>query len=138
MKQIFTFFIIAFFSTTLPLRAEPSDQPGASLVEALTASKKKIEGLNQNVKCRKNQDCVALGLGEKACGGPSSYVIASKRNLSFQKLVEEIKVYTDLEKRRNQEEGLFSNCSYESPPETLCLDHLCREKEAGRPPRPFK
>ena len=85
----------------------------------------KIENLIAQGKCENPEDCDSMPLGNKPCGGPSSYVIFSE-SIDRDKLGAMVEQYTELEKEYNEKFGISSDCSLVGPPENIgCVNSEC-------------
>ncbi|MBY0384809.1 hypothetical protein K2X05_06580, partial [bacterium] len=42
---------------------------------------------DQDLSCAKTEDCVSVAVGARPCGGPSGYIIVSKKNKNYSKIV---------------------------------------------------
>lgn len=75
---------------------------------------------NLSLACETSSDCAAIPMGQRACGGPTSFVVTSKANPSFTALVESIQLVTKAEDEANKKFDLMSICSVELPPAVNC------------------
>lgn len=88
------------------------------------------QSLEQNTKdltCVENSDCVVLPVGQKACGGPSSYLIASSRTSDLKEIEILANEITSRERAQNLVSGSISTCSLEELPSVSCISHRCQE-----------
>lgn len=75
-----------------------------------------------DIRCRRNADCVVIGLGSAGCGGPSTYTYTSVRNTRLGEVrrlarVSEIKADEYLRNHR-----VISPCVYIDAPKVRCLE----------------
>lgn len=122
MKNIFFYLPILFFlfscSTEGPTTQEEYELKMKSLHQ-------EIENLVNTGICDETTVCDYLPLGEKACGGPHSYVIFSS-DIDVENLKQMVDEYTQLEKEYNDKFGIPSDCAYVSPPQNIgCVDSKC-------------
>ena len=74
-----------------------------------------------SLACETVSDCTAIAMGQRACGGPTSFVVTSQANPSMDALVESIQLVTKAEAEANRKFGLMSICSIEMPPALACV-----------------
>lgn len=85
-----------------------------------------VDVLNQSdLSCKTVSDCTALPIGHRACGGPNSFIVASKLNPSLAALTQSIELVTKAERDANSKLGLMSICSVEMPPTVGCNSGVC-------------
>jgi hypothetical protein len=80
---------------------------------------------SRDLSCVQASDCVALAVGAKACGGPTSYVVASTHNPEFDSLKALITELTEQERAESARSGAVSNCSFLMEPAVACEANLC-------------
>jgi hypothetical protein len=105
-------------------RAADGSQPKASApdgAEAMVVLETRIKALIANPICESDADCRAIGFGAKACGGPKSYLYYSIKTLDEGALKKQVEDYNALERKRNQETGVISNCSMVQPLTPRCV-----------------
>jgi len=78
-----------------------------------------------SLKCEAASDCVAIPMGDRACGGPNYYTFTSKLNPSLTAVMETAALVTKAEKEMNTNFSLFSICSVERPPDLTCVENTC-------------
>lgn len=76
---------------------------------------------------RKGSQCYSVEIGNKACGGPSGYIIYSSKNVDTDVLEEKVCYYTAFQRAINVEYGLFSDCAVEAAPAVELRDGNCTE-----------
>jgi len=75
--------------------------------------------------CTENSQCSYLAYGSKACGGPQGYLVFSSE-VDLENLKELVENYTAAEATYNKQNGIMSDCSIVSPPQTIgCVDGNC-------------
>ena len=77
--------------------------------------------------CQSSRDCKAIALGNRACGGPSDYLIASLLNNNFKEILTLAKVTQNIERRFNIDNQVVSICIVERAPTLECIENLCQE-----------
>jgi hypothetical protein len=85
-----------------------------------------IKKLNSQIKCKNDDDCIAIEFGHKPCGGPKSYLISSKLNSNLSKIISLSKDYSAKEKKIHQEGDVFSTCDFVEKPQIKCSKGICR------------
>ena len=118
---ILTFILISACSKNEEINAESSDDAKLALLAA------DIESFAQNKACAGN-DCKAMAMGSKPCGGPTRYIIYSLSKVDEKVLAEKVKNYTDLQKEINLKYNRVSDCSFLMPPSVDCVNGVCTAK----------
>ena len=91
----------------------------------LNALKNEIVQLTSEGICTENSDCAFIAFGSKPCGGPWSYLVYST-SIDVELLEEKIATYNQNETDFNIKWGIFSDCSFASPPEEVrCVNGEC-------------
>jgi hypothetical protein len=75
--------------------------------------------------CNTNDDCDALAVGHRACGGPSDYLVYSKLSSDEDELKRMAASHTAQEKLKNQKEGNMSICQMLTKPQVACKRNTC-------------
>lgn len=70
--------------------------------------------------CTTDADCRTIAVGDKACGGPESYLAWSARQTDPQALAAAAERYTSERKAQNQQSGMVSNCAFVTDPGARC------------------
>lgn len=78
----------------------------------------KIRTLAESSRCGDDINIQTLAFGDKACGGPSSYV-AYTNTINVQELEKLAANYTDLEIRYNQKWSVISDCALVGGPKSV-------------------
>jgi hypothetical protein len=89
---------------------------------------KDIEEFTKNKACSAGNNCKAMAMGSKPCGGPTSYIIYSLSNTDEKQLSEKVKKYSDLQKALNLKYNRISDCSLVVSPTVYCLSGVCSSK----------
>lgn len=108
-----------------------SSPDGGSTVKAkaddvaqLTASVKALSA--QDLSCGSDDDCQPLGLGAKACGGPTEYIVVSRHNASLNQILKMSDQLNTESALLNQQSGLVSDCRLLEPPIYHCVSSTCQ------------
>lgn len=104
---------------------ENSEGDGGTVVFKMQELEQKIEDMLSSDSCQSDNECKYMALGEKACGGPKSYIYFSSR-MDGSELPTLVAEYNEAEKKWNSENSVVSDCMYVMPPEALmCVDNKC-------------
>jgi hypothetical protein len=114
---------VLFMACTKEATLTPADED-----KQLTQLAKDIEEFAKNKACTGGDNCRAMAMGSKACGGPTSYIIYSSSKTDEKLLSEKVKQYTDLEKEINIKYNRVSDCRFLLPPTVDCLNGVCASK----------
>ena len=84
---------------------------------------------DQDLSCDKTEDCVSIAVGARSCGGPSGYVIVSKKNKNYSKIIERTKVHEALSKEQIKLNGggMMGTCNMIMPTSAVCIKNICKE-----------
>lgn len=84
---------------------------------------------DQDLSCSKTEDCVSVAVGARICGGPSGYVIVSKKNKNYSKIVERAQVHEALSKEQIKLNGggMMGTCNVIMPTSAVCVKNKCTE-----------
>jgi hypothetical protein len=111
-----------------PARARAVDaQTAQQKLEAEKSSlEQQIHAKNQNLSCAGDGNCESMPMGEKPCGGPSTYLIYSTSNMYAPELQKLVARYTEVEKRvNNGSMNIVSTCSSLVEPDPRCEKDRC-------------
>jgi len=89
---------------------------------------KEIEEFVKNKACSGGDNCRAMAIGNKPCGGPTSFLIYSLSNTDEKQLSAKVKKYSDLQKALNIKYNRVSDCSLVVLPTVDCLKGVCTSK----------
>ena len=93
-----------------------------STLESLNLQKAEILKLSKmNETCDSTADWTVIGIGAKACGGPTEY-IAYHNNINENDFLQKVENYKQNMMNYNQKNGIVSDCMMKSPPEIVCSD----------------
>lgn len=88
-------------------------------------SLKGIQQLVQNKQCQAKSDCGSIGIGHRACGGPESYLVYSKKQVDKNKLEAMVSKYNEAKKEQVKKSGMMSTCMMLMPPAVDCKNNMC-------------
>lgn len=106
-------------NTATPPQAVQADIP----VE--TALMSRISAEIGAARCTHDSQCRSLPLGEKACGGPASWLPWSTAMSDPDRLSLWADQLAALQRQRNARSGIQSNCQYIPDPGAMCLSSHC-------------
>jgi hypothetical protein len=89
------------------------------------AKDKEIQNLISNKSCSNDADCRNKAYGHKSCGGPSSYLIYSSKNVSEEILDSEVKEFYRLGEACAKSTKDVSTCDVILPPNVGCVQTVC-------------
>ena len=92
--------------------------------DELRRAEQKINQFNQSLACTADEDCVVIGVGFKACGGPFRYIVSSRKSANFQKLKKSIETYNRQDKSYSTSHNLGSTCDVPPKPYGSCQSKL--------------
>jgi hypothetical protein len=85
-----------------------------------------LQGVNnRNLSCQSDADCEALAVGVKACGGPTSYIVASKLNPDLDQVKAIITAITTQAIQDNVAGNAVSTCEFLMEPSVSCVNNAC-------------
>jgi hypothetical protein len=87
---------------------------------------REIDALNRaDLSCAADDDCVALPVGYKECGGPWRYLIASEHNPKLAQIRRSLESQLVLQKENSARKGLMSTCDVTPHPWGVCARGQC-------------
>lgn len=101
-----------------------------ALGEAVSSLKNAAPDLASPEPCETEADCEAVPLGAKACGGPWSYVVASKESETYDDVVALSEELERIERLYNLVAEILSDCAHVPAPDVACEEGVC----LGTPP----
>ena len=78
-----------------------------------------------DASCTSDAQCRTLAIGEKACGGPQSWLAWSAVSTASAPLQAWASELAALARHRNQVSGRVSNCQYNADPGAVCEARRC-------------
>ncbi len=107
----------------LPGCAQPRPEPASAATEAGLLSQIRAE--IGDAPCESDQQCKALAVGEKDCGGPEYWLAWSTARGNAKVLQAKTSELAALQRRRNEASGARSNCRYMGDPGSMCMASRC-------------
>ena len=107
----------------------------ATLNERIQAVDSDVADMASDTYCEVASDCAFLAMGQRACGGQSSYKIYSKRigEEAVSKLQALAVESNRLAKKANQKSGLLSTCEIYPLPSPSCVENQCVQNKSPQP-----
>ena len=84
------------------------------------AARTQVQQLIGEAVCTTDADCRTIAVGNKACGGPESYLAWSARQTDPQPLAMAAERYASERKAQNRQSGMVSNCAFVTDPGARC------------------
>ena len=111
----------SLFATGLAIHAGCTGANSASSAAPTgVAARTQVQQLIGEAVCTSDADCRTIAVGDKACGGPESYLAWSARQTDPQRLAAAAQRYTSERKAQNQQSGMVSNCAFVADPGARC------------------
>lgn len=89
---------------------------------ALNKQFEELRAISESVSCTDPSTWKFTAVGNKACGGPATYM-AYSTEINESTFLEKVKTYTQAEKDFNAKWGAISDCSIQNPPSGIeCVD----------------
>ena len=95
---------------------------------SLDKSNSALNELVQDTSCTASFQCKVLEVGQRACGGPSRYVVYSTLNTEQEKAEQLAQQINVLEADNNKNKGL-TDCLPVLPVQALCINQTCQSFE---------
>ena len=95
---------------------------------SLDKSNSALNELVQDTSCTASFQCKVLEVGQRACGGPSRYVVYSTLNTEQEKVEQLAQQINALEADNNKSNGL-TDCLPVLPVQALCISQTCQSFE---------
>ena len=96
--------------------------PGASDLD------QQIQAIISDKTCNTIQDCAYKAYGHKHCGGPSSYLIYSKKNVNETELLQKVDSYNSIVEKCVKESKMSGTCDTPMVPNLACDNGTCKDK----------
>ncbi|AFM14088.1 hypothetical protein [Turneriella parva] len=96
--------------------------PGASDLD------KQIQAIISDKTCITVQDCAYKAYGYKHCGGPSSYLIYSKKNINETELLQKVDGYNSIIEKCVKDSKMSGTCDTPMTPNLSCDSGTCKDK----------
>jgi hypothetical protein len=86
----------------------------------------RIHALAGTPNCSSDEQCHALPLGARACGGPESYLVWSSARTSQAEIEALGERYKEERRAANKASGLMSTCQFLMDPGAVCRAGTCQ------------
>ncbi|MEP6731037.1 MAG: hypothetical protein ABJE10_10390 [bacterium] len=77
--------------------------------------------------CTSAGQCRSAPLGEKACGGPRTYLVYCAATTDSSALLRKLSELSTAEKNYNKNAGMMSTCEFREPPHVAAVGGSCSE-----------
>ncbi|WP_105166569.1 hypothetical protein [Pseudoalteromonas sp. T1lg23B] len=84
-----------------------------------------LKSLTQDLSCDNSSQCHVEAVGNRACGGPSSYLVYSSKSASSKEVTELAEKITEYESSYNAKNQIMSICEHLTRPSTQCVENKC-------------
>ena len=106
--------------------AAPVSAPAPSQPDTLT----QIKDLIGKAECSSDNQCQALPIGARPCGGPASYLAWSTAKTSSSDIQALADRFRAEQQERNARSGMVSDCRAIAPPAAVCRAGSCQLTDA--------
>ena len=108
----------------------PTDE-GELITEIMSVSNQ-IQEITKDIYCTEYSHCQSIPIGHKSCGGPGDYQIYSSLigTRKIKKLEKLSKRSQDLGMQYNKLTMALSDCMFNDPPRTFCIQNTCGGRRA--------
>ncbi|MDP4490677.1 hypothetical protein QDG88_22450 [Pseudoalteromonas piscicida] len=112
----------------------PIQQDGKKLdTSDIKTHKQSLENIVADKSCDNDTHCKVIAVGDRACGGPSSYLVYSTRSADEAQVEQLAEQITTLERAYNMQNQMMSICQHLIEPATQCVENKCVKLENSRP-----
>lgn len=112
----------------------PIQQDGKKLdTSDIKNHKQSLENIVADKSCDNDIQCKIIAVGDRACGGPSSYLVYSTRSADEAQVKQLAEQITTLERAYNMQNQMMSICQHLIEPATQCVENKCVKLENSRP-----
>jgi hypothetical protein len=135
MRRVLALALMSAAGTTAcsePRQPETSAQETGQATVQETAQER-IQRLNREARalarvdgCTSGGECRAAPVGDKACGGPRSYIVYCARTTDSVALYQKLDELAEAERTYNQQQGVASTCDIRMPPRLVAGIGSCR------------
>ncbi len=109
--------------------AKPTTQPlqdkTVQLSNLVGIEQKALAKLIGDPVAQSVSDCALVPIGQRACGGPSGYVVFSKKNGKADQIKATVEKITDLQIQLNQLSQMMGDCRFIQEPEVIIANGRC-------------
>ena len=85
-----------------------------------------VKAVIGDAACDQSTQCRVIGVGAKACGGPSGHLAWSLKNTDQKALFAAVQVQAEAQKEENKVSGMRSNCAIAVDPGAVCTAGRCQ------------
>ena len=132
-----SFLILALLALVLFGLSTPSSAHAKSQ-QTRGAYRAQLDALlsENNTPCKLDDDCEAIGVGTKPCGGLSEFVLVSKATWSKvgSNIDDVMKMIGAMDSETNALEGTMGTCVVMKKPALACASGTCKEAAKAAPP----
>ena len=89
-----------------------------------------VQVLIGEASCTTDEQCKAISMGNKACGGPSFYLPYSTASIDTDALGKLAIEHRELSRQYNQLLGMMSDCAFLTEPAVACVSQRCEIKQS--------
>ncbi|MGO3300861.1 MAG: hypothetical protein ACTILD_09190, partial [Pseudoalteromonas sp.] len=112
-----------------PINTKITPQSKTSVSKESIQQTRKQLNAQIDTRCDSSTQCQVLPVGNRACGGPSSYIVYSNKTTNLQKIEQLADKVTAQESQFNAQTGMMSICQHLSAPSAQCVENKCVEIE---------
>ncbi len=120
MKALIVFALLFSMSQAFATQQEKD----AAAIDALVTAADTLSKVD--LSCSRTSDCQVITTGARACGGPSGFIYASKKNGNLAEIKYLAEKSTEKEQAFNQQYGIFSICTMVSIKPAVCENKICQ------------
>lgn len=121
-------------SNTPQPKLELQEQKVAELTqEQLSDLKQQLDTLTADKSCDNSSQCQVTAVGDRACGGPSSYLIFSTKHNNATTVTQLADKITAAEKAYNLKNQVMSICEHLTKPSAQCVENKCVKLASNHP-----
>ena len=93
--------------------------------ETLNSLRADISAIEKNNECDSNTQCKVIAAGNRACGGPSHYMLYSTKTTTDETAKAVADKLSKYESLYNAQSGMQSICAMLTKPTTQCINNKC-------------
>ena len=94
--------------------------------ELLAARLAEIKAVIGKAEADQPAQCKIVGVGQKPCGGPATYLAYSTRDIDETAFLAQVAAYNELAKDFNQRSGMMSDCAIVPVPQVALVAGVCK------------
>jgi hypothetical protein len=111
--------------------ATPASETGQATAQE--TAQERIQRLEREARalarvdgCTSGGECRAAPVGDRACGGPRTYIVYCARTTDSVALYRKLDELAEAERAYNQQQGMASTCEFRMPPRLVAGLGSCR------------